>query len=130
MVENIHFMDEVKRINALSQLYSNSPDYECFHDGAGGEEVLGWAWDKNDPDARIAVDIFDGETLLASILAERHRPDIAAYTKDNGCHAFVYVLPASVKDGLPHKICVRIRGTNIDAYGTPKVFISSSKSGL
>jgi len=130
VVENIHFMDEVKRIKALSRLYSNSPDYECFHDGAEGEEVLGWAWDKNNPDARVAVDIFDGETLLASILAEGHRPDIAAYTKDDGCHAFAYGLPVSVKDGQPHKIRVRIRETNIDAYGTPKVFISLSKSGL
>ncbi|MGI9065953.1 MAG: class I SAM-dependent methyltransferase, partial [Pyrinomonadaceae bacterium] len=128
--ENLNFMDEVKMIEVLSQLYSTLPCFECFHDEAEGEEVVGWAWDQNNPDARVAVDIFDGETLLASILAEGHRPDIAAYTKDDGCHAFAYELPASVKDGRPHKITVRVQGTNINAYGTPKVFISSSKSGL
>lgn len=94
--------------------------FECFHDGANVEKVWGWAWNKNNPGGQVAVDIFDGERLLASILANEHRPDIASYTKDDGCHAFAYELPASVKDGLPHKIRVKIRGTNIDAYGTPK----------
>ena len=95
---------------------------------ANAEKVWGWAWDKSNPGAGVAVDIFDGETLLASILATEHRRDIASYTKDNGCHAFVYELPAGVKDGLPHNIRVKISGTNIDAYGTPKVFTSSSSN--
>lgn len=129
--ENPNFMDEVKMIETRSRLYSASPCFECFHDGADAEKVSGWAWNKNNPGAKVAVDIFDGETLLASILAREYRQDIASYTKDNGCHAFVYELPASVKDGLPHKIRVKIRETNIDAHGTPKVFrSSSSKSGL
>jgi hypothetical protein len=129
--ENPNFMDEVKMIETRSRLYSASPCFECFHDGANDEKVWGWAWNKNNPGAKVAVDIFDSETLLASIVAREYRADIASYTKDNGCHAFVYELPASAKDGLPHKIRVKIKETNIDAYGTPKVFTSSSsKSGL
>jgi hypothetical protein len=116
VLENSNFMDEVKMIETRSRLYSTSPYFECFHDGANAEKIWGWA----------AVDIFDGETLLDSILANEHRPDIVSYTKDDGRHAFVYELPDKVKDGLPHKIRVTIRGTNINAYGTPKVFTSSS----
>ncbi len=125
VVENPHFMDEVKRIQAVAQLYGSSSDYECFHDVAGDDRVIGWAWDKSKPGARIAVDIFDGETLLASVAAGEYRPDLIPYTKDHGCHAFSYDLPASVKDGLPHEIKVKIRGKDIEAFGTPKTFTSS-----
>jgi ubiquinone/menaquinone biosynthesis C-methylase UbiE len=123
--ENPHFMDEVNRIHAIEQLYSNSPNYEGFHHEVAGEKIVGWAWDMKSPNTRVAVDIFDGETLLASISAQEHRPDVAAYTKDDGYHAFVYELPASVKDGLPHEIRVKIAGTKIDAFGTPRTFTSS-----
>jgi 2-polyprenyl-3-methyl-5-hydroxy-6-metoxy-1,4-benzoquinol methylase len=125
VVENPHFMDEVKRIQVVSALYTLSTDYEGFHGDMEGDKVVGWAWDKKKPNARVAVDIFDGDTLLASMAGEDYRADIVPYTKDHGCHAFVYELPASVKDGQPHTIKVKIRGTNIDVHGTPKIFTSS-----
>lgn len=128
VVENEDFMDEVQRVQAVSQHYSLATDYECFHDDTDDDKVIGWAWDKKKPGTRIAVDIFDGETLLASVIAERPRPDLIPHTQDGGCHAFEYDLPTSVKDGLPHTLKVRIRGTNTFAHGTPKVFTSSQKT--
>ena len=126
VVENEDFMEEVRSIQAVSQLYSLATDYECFHDNTDEDKVIGWAWDKNKPGTRIAVDILDGETFLGSVIADQRRPDIIPHTQDGGFHAFEYDLPDSVKDGLPHTLKVRIRGTNTYAHGTPKTFISSS----
>jgi len=122
VVENPDFMDEVQRVQTVSQLYSLASDYECFHDDTDEDKVIGWAWDKNKRGTSIAVDILDGETLLGSAIANQRRPDIIPHTQDGGCHAFEYDLPASVKDGLPHTLKVRIRGTNTYAHGTPKTF--------
>lgn len=126
--ENTHFMDEVKLINARYQPYCPSPLYECFHDGAKGELVWGWAWDKNNPYTKVAVDIYDGETLIAAnVEASKYRSDVIPYTQDNGCHAFVYELPDSLKDGQPHSIRVRVSATGAQAFGSPKVLTVSPK---
>jgi SAM-dependent methyltransferase len=126
VLENSNFMDEVKMIAVLSQLYSTSPCIECFHDGANGGTVWGWAWDKHDPNARVAVDIYDGEALIAlNVEATQYRSDLVPYTKDDGCHGFEYKLPPSVNDGQPHWIRVKISGTGTNAYGTPIVYKSS-----
>lgn len=119
-------MDEVKIIGEGSALYSHSPLYECFHDGVNGERVWGWAWDKYNPDTKVAVDIYDGDMLIAEgVKADKYRPDIVPYTKDSGYHAFEYELPASLGDGRPHLITVRVSRTGIDAYGTPKIIRGS-----
>ena len=125
VIENLNFMDEVNRIEGLSEIYSTATEYECFHDVAEGERVAGWAWDKRRPNARVAVDIYDGANLLASVLADKPRSDIIAYTKDDGHHAFVYDLPGRVKDGKAHEISVRVRGTDIRAHGSPRIFTST-----
>lgn len=127
--ENSKFMDEVKMIEALSQLYSTSPSFECFHDGATGERVWGWGWDKYDPTTKVAVDIYDGETLIAAnVEASQYRPDIVSYTRDHGFHAFVFEVPDTLKDGRPHSIRVKVAGSGVEAFGTPIVFTAPPKT--
>src|SRR2546425_5545262 len=115
-------MVEGATINSPSSSYSISRFYECFVDGADQEHVWGWAWDKQHAATTVAVDIYDGDQLIASgIPASDHRADLFTYTKDKCCHAFDYKLPGRVRDGRPHRISVRVSGTARNAYGSPRV---------
>src|SRR5262249_10656576 len=100
-------------------------NYEGVHDRTDNNRTNGWAWDKNRPDTTISVDIYDGETLLATVKAENMRPDIARAGKGNGKHGFNYPTPASLRDGKPHSIRVRFSGTKKDLRKTPQTFTFS-----
>jgi len=127
--ENPNFMDEVKMIETRSRLYSTSPFYECFHDGANEDRVWGWAWDKHHPNSTVAVDIYYDDELIASGLeASGYRSDLTSYTRDGGYHAFDHKLPARPRDGRPHRVSVRISATGLNAYGSPKIVMDSPKA--
>jgi hypothetical protein len=96
------------------------PLYEGAHDVADCEKIAGWAWDRNNPDTQVNVDIYDGDHLIASAPARLIRPDV-------GQHAFHYVVPPTLKDGRPHTISVRISETNITLTDIPKTFTCASK---
>ena len=70
-------------------------------------------------DFALSVDIFDGSTLLATLVAGTFRADLRDAGKGNGNHSFTFTPPAQVKDGQPHQISIRIAGTNIGLNGTP-----------
>jgi hypothetical protein len=94
--------------------------YEGYHDITDCKSVLGWAWDKNRPDEPIQVDIYDGDTLLATVTAADFRQDLLSSGHGNGKHAFTYLLPPHTKDSKPHAIRLRYAGTSIDLGNTPK----------
>ena len=80
----------------------------------------GWAWDGSQPNTPIKVEIYDGSTLLATILAEGFREDLKVAGKGDGRHAFNYALPQSLRDDQPHTISIRYAGTKSDLSGSPK----------
>jgi hypothetical protein len=94
--------------------------YEGAHDVADCDKIAGWAWDRNNPDTQISVDIYDGDTLIATAPARMTRPDV-------GQHAFHYVVPPALKDGRLHTIQVKITGSNITLMGSPKTFTCAGK---
>jgi hypothetical protein len=96
------------------------PDYGGFHDVADCEKVYGWAWDKNQPDATLNVEIYDGNTLIATVPADIFREDLSSAGIGDGEHGFAYQLPPSLKDGRSHSIRVKIAGSNFDLKNTPK----------
>ena len=89
--------------------------HERTHCGA----VSGWAWDSGQPDARIDVDIYDGDRLLARVSADAYRPGLDGW-KGKGYHGFDYALPATVKDGRPHLLRVMVSGTQIPLQRPPQ----------
>ncbi len=54
-----------------------NPKYDGYHDIADCQSIEGWAWDAHNPDCPVSVDIYDGDTLLKTILADRLRDDLA-----------------------------------------------------
>jgi hypothetical protein len=89
-----------------------------------GDGISGWAWDSKQPDRPIRVDIFDGDTKLATVLACAFREDLLQAQIGSGRHAFGYAIPAGLKDGKSHPIRVTIAGTDKELTGSPKVLVS------
>jgi hypothetical protein len=96
------------------------PVYQGFHDGADCSQIWGWAWDANLPNTPINVDIYDGSTLITTVAANLFRQDLLNAGKGNGFHAFVYNVPASLKNGQVHSISVKFSGTNTLLSSSPR----------
>jgi membrane protein involved in D-alanine export len=106
--------------------FSRAPSrvYEGSHDTATVEEITGWAWDQTRPDHPIDVDIYEGDSLLGTVSADRFRRDLLQEGKGNGKHGFRYVIPSRLRDGLPHLIRLKFSGANQELANTPKTIIS------
>jgi hypothetical protein len=82
--------------------------------------IAGWAWVSNRPDEPIEVDIYDDNTLLATVRADQYREHLIPLGKGNGKHGFSYPVPGKLKDGNEHTIHVRASWTNIELVDSPK----------
>jgi len=96
------------------------PIFEGYHDITDCKVILGWAWDKNRPDEPIQVDLYDGDSLVATVTAGDFRQDLLATGHGDGKHAFTYPVPPRLKDGKPHSIHIKYTGTSIELGNTPK----------
>jgi hypothetical protein len=104
------------------------PSYVGFADHIGCDTIVGWAADRNRLNASINVEIYDGATLVTTVLANVSRPDVRAFLGDNGLHGFNVVTPPTLKNGAPHSVHVKFEaGTteltnssaNLTCAGTP-----------
>jgi hypothetical protein len=100
-------------------LYLSPITFTCGLQGAldsvDCNNISGRAWDTAQPGVNISVDIFEGEVLLMSVLA------------DNGDQGFIVPLPSALKDNIPHSISVRFSGSNLELNSSPKpVFCQGS----
>jgi len=97
-------------------------------DVVDGESIAGWVWDRNRPWPPSKVDIYDGETLLATVPANKFRQDLLDSGIGSGEHAFDYATPAELKDGKAHTIRVIVSGTDVELTGSPMTFPSNSRA--
>jgi subtilisin family serine protease len=106
------------RLNIAKALQSI---YQGYHDGATCQAINGWAWDHTG--IPISVDIYNGAARLATSPANLFRQDLLNAGIGNGYHAFVYNVPAALKDGVTHSIDVKFAGTTTDLSTTPRSLI-------
>jgi hypothetical protein len=78
-----------------------------FHDYNNCDGSTGWAWDSSQPNTPISVYIFEGSSLLGSVVADKYRSDLPGAGIGNGYHAFDWSMPASMRDGVQHTITIR-----------------------
>jgi hypothetical protein len=100
------------------------PAYEGVLCRVDAKSMAGWAWDKNQPDALVQVDLFDGDTLLGTVSADKFREDLVHVKKGKGNHGFVYVTPPQLRDGELHTIHAKIAGTTLELRNSPMAFKS------
>jgi hypothetical protein len=104
-----------------SDLVSPAPAiYEGFHDTADCNLIRGWAWDVNQPNSPVNLDIYDGDELIDTISANVFRPDLLASGIGNGYHGFIYAVDDITKKGPTHSIRVTFAGTNVALLNSPK----------
>jgi hypothetical protein len=94
-----------------------------YLDGADCNQIWGWAWDRNNPNAPVSVDIYDGSTYITTIAANIFRQDLLNAGKGNGYHGFVFNVPASLKNGRTHSISVRFSGSSNNLGSSPRPII-------
>jgi hypothetical protein len=92
-----------------------SPDIEGSLDDAHCDGIDGWCWDKNRKGRAVDVEIFDGDTMIASVVCDIRRQDLVDAGISDGCHGFHLDVPPALKDGRPHVIHVRAAGVELDA---------------
>ena len=80
----------------------------------------GWAWDPQQPNTPISVNIYADDNLVATVSADQFRQDLLDAGIGNGVHGFTLATPESLKDGQPHQIRVRITSTLTEINDSPK----------
>ncbi|MEO0393326.1 MAG: hypothetical protein AAF213_08765 [Pseudomonadota bacterium] len=109
--------------NALgSPMNDETPDRAAHIDAVESGRVYGWAWDASDPEKRQIVAIFCGDQVLGTVVADRHRVDLATRDIGDGRHAFVFDLPPTAKDRPAEEFQAKIDRGNIALSRLPKVF--------
>jgi hypothetical protein len=91
-----------------------------YQDGADCNTISGWAWDANQPNTAINVDIYDGNTLILTVAANQFRQDLLNAGLGNGYHGFSVSTPASLKNGLAHNVHTKVAGTSIELGNSPR----------
>ena len=76
-------------------------------------QLAGWAWDSTQPNTSINVDIYDGTTFVATVLASNFRQDLYNAGYGNGNHGYSFSTPASLKNNQYHYIYVKYGGTSL-----------------
>jgi hypothetical protein len=89
---------------------SQAGGYEGFIDEVTCNVVRGWAWDPSRPDAPLTIELYDGNRLLKTLVADQPRPDLVG-VKGNGKHMFKETTPAELKDGKVHSVRAVVKGT-------------------
>lgn len=99
---------------------SPPPQYGGYFDSASCTTISGWAWNAGNPNTPVSVNILNGSTLVATLLADQFRPDLLSGGFGTGYYGFNYPLPQSLMDGNAHTIAVQIAGTGIALSGSPR----------
>jgi len=93
---------------------------------ASRDLIEGWAWDEQRPDEPVALQILNQGEVIARVLANRHRPDLAAAGVGGGRHAFQVRIPGGLSPLSRHTIEVRVEADGSVLPGSPVVIEAST----
>jgi len=86
-------------------------------------EIYGWAWDKYQPNAKVNVDLLDGDQYVMTIPANQFRQDLADAGYGSGEHAFRIRTPPPLEKRGSHQIHLRIAGTKQELTNSPRAIV-------
>ena len=115
--------------NRLLYTITNVPDpfYEGFIDHVSCDSITGWAADRTRLNTSINVKIYDGSTLVTTVLARELRSDVGNYLGDNGRHGFAIQLPSRFKNGVQHTLRVRFEESTVELANSPQTMTCGSQ---
>jgi GT2 family glycosyltransferase/glycosyltransferase involved in cell wall biosynthesis len=94
---------------------------QCHIDSADWTGIAGWIWDPRQPEARIAVELFDGDTALATISAGEYRHDLEQAGIGDGRHGFSVAFGEALLPHARHVLHLRPVGSAVDLPSFPLV---------
>ena len=94
-------------------------NYVGYADAVSCSGISGWAADRNRLNTSITVTLWDGNTQLATTVANGLRSDIGTYLGDNGLHAFSFPIPTGYSDGVTHSLQVRFETSTTQVGNSP-----------
>ncbi|HUK91917.1 MAG TPA: hypothetical protein VLZ81_16055, partial [Blastocatellia bacterium] len=98
---------------------STPPNYIGYVDTTNCTSLVGWAADKNRLNVSINVEIYDGTTLISTVLANVLRADVGGFIGDNGLHGFNIPTPAALQDGRAHTVHIKFEDSTTDLNSSP-----------
>jgi subtilase family serine protease len=98
-----------------------TPNYTGFVDGGTCTTISGWAADKNHLTSSINVEIYDGTTLLTTVLASNTRTDVAAFLGSGSFAAFGFSIPTPTEllNGAAHTVHVKFSTSTTELTNSP-----------
>ena len=88
----------------------------------------GWAYNEMN-DTALTVDIYDGNNLIGTALANQFRQDLLNSGIGNGYHGYSIAPPGALLDGNSHTISVKFHNTSTNLSGSPASPASRAASG-
>src|SRR5207237_1141094 len=92
-----------------------------FLDEVSRNRIAGWAQDEAQPGAPLSLLILVDEALVARVLANRHRPDLATAGIGDGRHGFRFDFPKSLSPDERHEVRVCREADGSDLDGSPAI---------
>jgi hypothetical protein len=104
-------------------------NFEGFLQTVSCDIITGWVYDKNQPNAPITVELFEGGNSVGVVEASNFRQDLKTAGKGNGFHAFSIPTPAGLKTGTTRVIGGRVLNSSYQLKNSPKTLNCPSPSG-
>src|SRR6266568_2042221 len=98
-----------------------TPPYNGYVDQVTCTTISGWAWNPQQPDTPINVDVYSDGAFLTSVPANQFRQDLRNAGIGNGVHGFSLATPNSLKNAATqtHSVALHFPGTTLDLNGSP-----------
>jgi len=90
-------------------------------DAISFNHISGWVWNPDCPDEPVQIEVLDGDTQLAVVLAELYRPDLQKLGMGNGRHGFSFNFGPTILPLARHTLRVRRLSDGSDLSGSPRV---------
>jgi GT2 family glycosyltransferase/glycosyltransferase involved in cell wall biosynthesis len=91
--------------------------------------IKGWVWDPQTPSQRIRLELIEGETRLATVVASEDRPGLILSGIGDGQHGFSITLDPELLSAGTHILYLRSADTGVAVPGSPIVFEGAAEPG-
>jgi glycosyltransferase involved in cell wall biosynthesis len=108
-MEPVNSKSEEKKVTAYGSL-----------DGSVYGTARGWAFDPENPERSVAVELSVDGKPFETIAANIFRDDLMNAGMGDGRHAFSITLPREYLDGKVHIVSAKIAGTDVALSGSPR----------
>jgi glycosyltransferase involved in cell wall biosynthesis len=109
------------------QRNAEAPLWQGSLDRATREIIEGWAWDERTPDEPLTLAVLDNGELIARVIANGYRADLANGSLGDGRHAFTLVVPGGLSPLRRHVIEVVSERDGCPIPGSPVVIEAAGR---